>query len=501
MKSPWHSRLELVASVFASALYRKRAEARLHEAQDRSRAVLESITSAIAVLDPDGRVAAVNGAWEEAAALLTCPGARVAVGGSFLEACRSGMADGCCSSELLAGIRAVLSGQSLRHETTLRCLSGDHEAVFLVNVTPLHARAGGAVVARTDVTELEQAKASLEKSLLQVSELKERLYAENVVLQHEIRRSGEFEEIVGRSPALALLLQQVRQVAETDAPVLVLGETGTGKDLVARAVHDYSPRRGRPLVTVNCAALPTALIESELFGYERGAFTGALTRTPGRFEVADGGTILRDEVGELPLEVQAKLLRVLQTGEFERLGSSKTQRTDVRLIAATNRDLEREVREGRFRPDLFYRLSVFPLTLPPLRHRPEDIPLLVLHFVARKQTRLGRHIERVPDRLMRAFRAYAWPGNIRELENVVERALILSSGTALAIDPMFPGARRDVAPPAGGLLCDVERRHILDVLEQCGWKVAGKGNAAERLGLKRGTLMFRMKRLGITRPE
>ena len=216
--------------------------------------------------------------------------------------------------------------------------------------------------------------------------------------------------------------------------------------------------------------------------------------------MANGGTILLDEVGELPLEVQAKLLRVLQTGEFERLGSSKTQRTDVRLIAATNRDLEREVQEGRFRADLFYRLSVFPLDIPPLRRRPQDIPLLVWHFVARKQTRLGRRIERVPDRLMKAFRAYSWPGNIRELENVVERALILSNGTALAIDPMFRGARRDVAPPAGGLLSDVERRHILEVFEQCGWKVAGKGNAAERLGLKRGTLMFRMKKLGITRP-
>ena len=311
-----------------------------------------------------------------------------------------------------------------------------------MTVTPLDAEAGGAVVTWTDVTELEQAKAALEESLRQVRELKERLEAENVVLQQEVRGSGEFEEIVGRSPALVALLGKVQRVAATDAPVLVLGETGTGKDLVARAVHDRSPRRGRPLVTVNCAALPPSLIESELFGYEKGAFTGAITRTPGRFEVADGGTILLDEVGELPLEVQAKLLRVLQTGEFERLGSSKVLRTDVRLVAATNRDLEREVREGRFRADLFYRLSVFPLTLPPLRSRPEDIPLLVWHVIARKQARLGRHIERVTDRAMRAFRAYSWPGNIRELENVVERALILSTGAVLTIDPLFPGTRR-----------------------------------------------------------
>jgi formate hydrogenlyase transcriptional activator len=394
----------------------------------------------------------------------------------------------------------VLCGEKDRFEVAYTCPHSKGPLRFLLCATRLSVSSGGAVVVHTDVTELERAKHELETALQELGELKERLQAENVVLQQEIRRLGEFEEIVGRSPAVAGLLQQVRQVAGTDAPVLVLGETGTGKDLVARAVHDHSPRRARPLVTVNCAALPAALIESELFGYERGAFTGALTRTPGRFEVADGGTILLDEVGELPLEVQAKLLRVLQTGEFERLGSSKTLRVDVRLLAATNRDLEREVREGRFRPDLFYRLSVFPITLPPLRDRPADIPLLVWHFVARKQTRLGRHIERIPERLMKAFGAYSWPGNIRELENVVERALILSNGSALAIDPLFPGVRHNVPPPAGGLLSDVERRHILDVLEQCGWKVAGKGNAAERLGLKRGTLMFRMNKLGITRP-
>jgi transcriptional regulator with GAF, ATPase, and Fis domain len=494
------ARLELVASTFAGALYRKRAESRLQEAQDLNRAVLGSITSAIAVLDREGRVAAVNEAWAAEATRVDCPAARVTKGEDYLEACRAGMADSCCRGELGAGVQAVLSGQAARHEMTLRCRRAGGDGAFLVTVNTLLAEAGGAVVTWTDVTEMEQAKAALEESLRQVRELKDRLEAENVVLQQEIRRSGEFEEIVGRSPALAVVLHQVSQVAETDAPVLVLGETGTGKDLVARAIHDRSRRRHRPLVTVNCAALPAALIESELFGYERGAFTGALARTPGRFEVADGGTILLDEVGELPLEVQAKLLRVLQSGEFERLGSSRTLRADVRLIAATNRDLEREVREGRFRADLFYRLGVFPLTLPPLRNRPEDIPLLVWHAIARKQTRLGRHIERVPERLMRAFRAYGWPGNIRELENVVERALILSTGPTLAIDPMFAGARRSFPQPAGGLLSDVERRHILDVLEQCAWRVAGHGNAAERLGLNRSTLLSRMKKLGIRRP-
>jgi transcriptional regulator with GAF, ATPase, and Fis domain len=494
------SRLELVASVLASAIYRTRAEASLREAQALNRAVHGSIPSAIAVLDRGGLVTAVNEAWAAAAARVESPAARAAKGEDYLEACRSPTADGSRLAELLAGVQAVLSGQSARRQMTVRCRSEGSECVFLVTVTPLIAEAGGAVVTWTDVTELEQAKAALEESLHQVRELKERLEAENVVLQQEVRRSGEFEEIVGRNPALVALLDKVQLVAATDAPVLVLGETGTGKDLVARAVHDRSPRRGRPLVTVNCAALPPSLIESELFGYEKGAFTGATTRTPGRFEVANGGTILLDEVGELPLEAQAKLLRVLQTGEFERLGSSKVLRTDVRLVAATNRDLEREVREGRFRADLFYRLSVFPLSLPPLRSRPEDIPLLVWHVIARKQVRLGRNIERVTDRAMRALRAYSWPGNIRELENVVEHALILSTGSVLTIDAPFPGTRRDASPPTPGLLSEVERRHILDVLEQSGWKIGGKGNAAERLGLNRCTLLSRMKKLGIERP-
>ena len=350
--------------------------------------------------------------------------------------------------------------------------------------------------------DLEEARAALEESREEVRRLKARLESEHAIEPQDVPRSNDFVEIVGRTPALSVLLEQVRRVASTDAPVLVLGETGTGKGLVACAIHDRSPRRARPLVTVNCAALPATLIESELFGYEKGAFTGAIARTPGRFEAADRGTLLLDEIGELPLDLQAKLLRVLQSGEFERLGSSKTLRVDVRLIAATNRDLEREVREGRFRADLFYRLSVFPLTLPPLRNRPEDIPLLVWHHIARRQGPLGRRIERVPERVMRAFCAYSWPGNIRELENFVERALILSDGHTLAADPMFlGGVGREADAAFPGTLSDIERQYILDVLQHCGWKVAGKGNAADRLGLNRSTLLSRMKKLGISRAE
>ena len=397
-------------------------------------------------------------------------------------------------------MRSVLSGELPRYEGFCRHPAEPRPRVYCLTATPLQGERAGVVLVHTDVTEIEEAKAALEASLREVNELKERLEAENVVLQQEVRRAHGFDEMVGTSAALGRVLAQVEQVASTDAPVLLLGETGTGKDLVARALHERSRRRERPLVTVNCAALPATLVESELFGYEKGAFTGALQRTVGRFEVAHGGSLFLDEIGELPLEVQAKLLRVLQTGEFERLGSSKTVKGDVRLIAATNRDLEREVREGRFRADLYYRLSVFPITLPPLRDRREDVPLLVWHFVVRRQAALGRDVKRVPERLMRAFTAYDWPGNVRELENVVERALIMTSGATLAADPVFLEAA-PVVPVVGpkASLAEAERAHIRAVLDECGWRISGPGNAADRLGLKRSTLQFRMKKLGITR--
>jgi formate hydrogenlyase transcriptional activator len=353
---------------------------------------------------------------------------------------------------------------------------------------------------RTLVAELERARVDLEGSRHEVRELKDRLDAETVYLRKEVLRAQGFDEIVGTSAGLAKVLHQTEQVAAADSPVLILGETGTGKDMVARAIHDRSRRKNRPLVAVNCAALPEALIESELFGYEKGAFTGAVARTLGRFEAAHGGSILLDEIGELPLGVQAKLLRVLEGGSFERLGSAKTIRVDVRVIAATNRDLDKAVREGRFRADLYYRLNVFPITVPPLRERSEDVRLLVWHFINAKQGTLDRTIERVPERLMRAFETYAWPGNIRELENVIERALILTSGSTLAGDASFLENAGEEAP-AGTSLDEVQRAHILTVLRRCKWKIAGRGNAAERLGMKRGTLQFRMNKLGIRRPE
>ena len=343
---------------------------------------------------------------------------------------------------------------------------------------------------------------ALRASLAEIERLNRRLQAENVYLQEEVKSSRGFDDIVGASAVLHLALARVEQVAPTDSTVLLLGESGTGKELFARAIHDRSPRRTRPLVRVNCAALPGGLIESELFGHEKGAFTGAVAQRDGRFEIADGGTLFLDEIADLPLDLQSRLLRVLQEGEFERVGSSRTRRVDVRLIAATNQDLDAAVREGRFRLDLYYRLSVFPIMLPPLRQRPEDIPQLVWAFVTHLQRRLGRRIDRVPRATMEALQRYDWPGNVRELQNVVERAMIRSTGEVLEIDESFGGGRRLRAASRSSdrTLADVERAHIEAVLEECGWRINGPGHAAEKIGLHPNTLRFRMNKLGLRRP-
>jgi formate hydrogenlyase transcriptional activator len=342
---------------------------------------------------------------------------------------------------------------------------------------------------------------ALRASLAEIERLNRQLQAENVYLHEELKTSQHFDEIVGNSAALRLVLERVAQVAPTESTVLLLGETGTGKELFAHAIHERGPRRQRPLVGVNCAALPAGLIESELFGHEKGAYTGAVAQRAGRFEIANGGTLFLDEVADLPLELQGRLLRVLQEGEFERVGSSRTMRVDVRVIAATNQDLEAAVRDGRFRIDLYYRLGVFPIVLPPLRDRPDDIPPLVWFFVTRFQRRMGRHIERVPRPTMEALQHYDWPGNVRELQNVVERAMIRSAGEVLEIDDAFG---RGLALPkvraADRALAAAERAHIVAVLDECGWRVNGPGGAAESLALNPSTLRFRMKRLAIERP-
>jgi len=335
----------------------------------------------------------------------------------------------------------------------------------------------------------------------QIAQLTKKLTPESICFEDEILTETNFEEIVGRSAAVRSLLTQVETVAPTDSTVLIYGETGTGKELIARALHNLSARRSGPFVKLNCAAIPTGLLESELFGHERGAFTSAIAQRIGRFEMANRGTIFLDEIGEIPLDLQPKLLRVLQEREFERLGSSKTLTTDARLIAATNRDLGALVQEQKFRSDLFYRLNVFPVQVPALRERREDIPLLVQHFVQRFSRRMNRNIESVPKQSMDALISYSWPGNIRELENVIERAVILSSGPELKV-PV--GELTRLAPGADGskpeTLEEAERAHILATLKKTRWVLAGPGGAAIRLGLNRSTLQFRMKKLGIVRP-
>jgi formate hydrogenlyase transcriptional activator len=355
-----------------------------------------------------------------------------------------------------------------------------------------------------EIDERRRAEAALQKALVDVAQLQEQLQAENVYLQQEIQSVHTFEEIIGHSQPLLEVLHEVDQVAPTDATVLILGETGTGKELIARAIHHRSARQQRPLIKVNCAAIPPTLVESELFGHGRGAFTGALSRKVGRFELAHGGTIFLDEIGELPLDLQVKLLRVLQEGEFERLGATTTTQVDVRVIAATNRHLEQSVAAGEFRADLYYRLNVFPVTLPPLRDRREDIPLLVWYFISKNQGKLGKKIDRVAAPVMDALCAYAWPGNIRELANVLERAMIRSPGSTLVLHDVLattPSPDLPAAPvhsPAHNLE-DMERAHILTVLESCQWRIKGAGHAAAHLGLPPSTLRSRMRKLGITR--
>jgi formate hydrogenlyase transcriptional activator len=332
---------------------------------------------------------------------------------------------------------------------------------------------------------------------LQIRQLKDRLEQENLYLREEIKLEHNHTSVIGQSAALRSVLKKAEQVASADCAVLLLGETGTGKELFAQTIHELSVRRDRPLVKVNCAALPATLVESELFGREKGAYTGALSREIGRFELADRSDIFLDEIGELPLELQVKLLRVLQEGEFERLGSSRTLRVDVRVIAATNRDLRAAVKDGKFREDLFYRLNVFPIHLPPLRERPEDIPPLVWHVLKDISKRMGRNVDSIHSATMKAFQEYSWPGNVREVRNVIERHLILNSGSVFRAE--IPELGETLAP-VGRSLEEVERSHVRRVLETTRWRIRGQCGAAQILGLKPTTLEARIKKLGIRPP-
>ena len=412
----------------------------------------------------------------------------------------------------LAGDRPPFS------EAHIRTREGKERIVLFTSVvlTGAGGEPNGLLSVGRDVTEQRQAEAardealeSTQRALAEVEDLKAQLEKEVVQLRDQLKSVEGFGEIVGKSDALLYVLRRVEQVAPLDTTVLIQGETGVGKELIARAIHTRSKRKGHPLVTVDCAALPPNLIEAELFGHEKGAFTGADRMRRGRFELADGGTVFLDEVAELAPELQGKLLRVLQEGEVERIGGGGVRKVDVRVMAATNRQLDEEVREGRFREDLFYRLSVFPLTVPPLRQRRDDIPLLVENFVRRFAAAQGKTITSIPQPLMEELVAHDWPGNVRQLANLIEQAVIISTDGTLRLPSRLTSPGRSNAGTAGGredgadrgTLEEVEREYVLEVLEACGWRIEGEGGAARRLGLHPNTLRNRMRKLGLRRPR
>jgi len=391
------------------------------------------------------------------------------------------------------GFRSMCSLPLLSRDRVIGCLNlaSHHEQAFGEQDLEFLSQVAGQIALAVDNAVAYQ----------EIHTLKDRLTEEKLYLEEEIRVEHGFDDIIGDSRALKQILGQVEIVAPTDATVLILGETGTGKELIARAIHRLSGRHARTFVKLNCAAIPTGLLESELFGHERGAFTGAIAQKVGRFELAHGGTIFLDEVGEIPLELQSKLLRVLQEQEFERLGSTRTIRVDIRLVAATNRDLAKLVEEGRFRGDLYYRLNVFPLNLPALRDRREDIPMLVRYFAQHYAARMKKTIESIPAPTLEALSRYHWPGNIRELENLVERAVILTPGTQLQVPLQELKIEARQAPAPGATLQDAERDQILRTLRDTRWVIGGPDGAAARLGLKRTTLTSKIKKLGLSRPR
>ena len=495
-------RFAMVAEIFANALARRQSEEALSQAKAFNRSTLDSLPYQIAVLDREGKILDVNKSWEQFSKnIYRGPLDRTGTGLNYIDACReSACAGDTLAQTALEGIQAVLDGKRANFLLDYPCDSPAEERWFSMRVIPFSGHKGGVIVSHIDITHRKLAESDLRKAYTKIAGLKNQLEAEAAYLQEEIKLEHNFESIIGNSAALKYVLYKVEQVAATDTTVLILGETGTGKELMARAIHNDSPRKARALVKVNCATLPSNLIESELFGHERGAFTGAQTRQIGRFEVANGTTLFLDEIGELPLELQTKLLQVIQDGEFSRLGSTRTIRVDVRVIAATNRDLEAEVREGRFREDLFYRLNVFPISVPPLRDRTEDIPLLAQFFVEKVSKRMGKSIEQIPQGVMKTLQDYPWPGNVRELQNVIERAVINSSGPKLRLADDLTGPAHKEMPNHLRTLQDIEIDHITRVLEETGWRIEGPKGAAVILDINPSTLRTRMRKLGIKKP-
>ncbi len=477
----------IFATRAAVELERLRVEQRLVESERRYRDLYEEAPNAYVSVGSDGTLLNVN----RRATQLLGYSAGDLIGSSILEHFPDTPAGRVPAAQAL---RRVFAGDDVSGlELEMRRRDGSPLWVSLW-MRPLRDEGGATRAVHSiwvDVTDRVLADAERAK-----------LREQNLYLQEEIKSVHNFDEIVGRSPALTAVLDKVRRVASTDATVLVSGETGTGKELIARAIHSLSHRRDKPLIKINCAALPAGLVENELFGHEKGAFTGAISRHTGRFELANEGTIFLDEIGELPAEAQAKLLRVLQEREFDRVGGTASRKIDVRVIAATNRDLLKAVREKTFREDLYYRLSVFPIEIPPLRERSEDVPLLANFLLDKFASRVGRRFEQIAPDTLRRLKSYSWPGNIRELQNVLERAVILATGSVLEVDPEVLGQTGVELEPTGtpsATLEDVERTHILAVLRQTRWVIDGPRGAAAVLGLHPNTIRSRLKKLGLSR--
>ncbi len=477
--------LQIFAARAAAELERLRAQRSLLDSEQQYRDLYDEAPIAYVAIGTDGRMRSVN---SRAAQLLGYTVDQL-VGMPLFDLLAQTSAGQGRFKEVFEGF---LAGQSVSG-VDLEMRTRDDRPLWISFWTKLQRDRDGTVLSCRSMWIDVTARVLAE---IESAHLRE----QTIYLQEELKSVHNFEEIIGQSPALQEALGKTRQVAPTETSVLICGETGTGKELIARALHSASLRRGRPLIKVNCAALPTGLVESELFGHEKGAFTGALTKRIGRFELAHGGTIFLDEIGELPADIQAKLLRVLQEREFERVGGSSSIKVDVRVIAATNRDLLKAVHERTFREDLYYRLNVFPIQMPPLRDRFGDVPLLT-HFLMEKfAMRIGKRIEHVSRKTMERLSAYRWPGNIRELENVIERAVIMSEGPVLEIEPeMFSDSRSPQVLGQGADLESMERNHTLHILQQTGWVIEGPKGAALILGLHPNTLRSRMKKLGISR--
>ncbi len=484
-----------VLSVVRDVTIRKQSEESLRQSEERFRTMADTAPVMIWMSGPDRNCTYINQQWLDF------------TGRTVEEEMGDGWASGIYAGDHARCIEtydlAFAQRKTFNLEYRLRRADGQFRWVYDTG-TPRFSSSGeflGFIGSCLDISDRKQGEVDLQRAVEEVSELKNQLQAENIYLQEEIKLAHNFDEIIGESDSIKYVLYKIEQVAPTNSTVLISGETGTGKELVARAIHSTSLRNNRPLVKVNCAALSAGLIESELFGHEKGSFTGAMARKIGRFELANGATIFLDEIGELPIELQVKLLRVIQEGEFERLGSSKTVKADVRIIAATNRQLNLEVQKGNFREDLWYRLNVFPITVPPLRQRVDDIPRLVEHFAMKFSKKIGREISSVSPATLRALANYSWPGNIRELANLIEREVINTHGTVLRISDYVDERQIDGTDTLKKTLEEIERDHIVRMLSDSGWRIEGPHGAAKVLGLNPSTLRTRMVKLRIQKPN